>query len=191
MPPHRAMFSDNKYYTRAGDSFIMMEHHMLEDSFGRRQKPKLDIYHKLVIGASSGNKHHFSILFGIKNTGKYVATYPAIKIVTPNDLQLYFPSYSYSAVSNTSINLKYIPTTKEGGDWFYAGGNDDVIHPNTQLDVSTLVPIGDWIIKDGLIRLSDRGKTLSFSYEIFAEGCSSVKGVVEFTADEILDFLRI
>jgi schlafen family protein len=41
-PPHMAR-RDKQYYKRSGDSFYGMEHFDLEDMFGRRQKPRLEL----------------------------------------------------------------------------------------------------------------------------------------------------
>lgn len=68
-----------------GESFMRMEHVHLEDMFGRRQKPVLDIYYEIrrdmIAGGIPGQReYYFSVVFGFKNTGKYVARFPAIRI---------------------------------------------------------------------------------------------------------------
>ena len=41
--PYMAMLGEQRYHKRSGDSFYQMEHFDLEDMFGRRQKPNLEI----------------------------------------------------------------------------------------------------------------------------------------------------
>jgi hypothetical protein len=41
--PFMALFGEQRYYKRSGDSFYQMEHFDLEDMFGRRQKPNLEM----------------------------------------------------------------------------------------------------------------------------------------------------
>ena len=41
--PYMAKLGEQRYFKRSGDSFYQMEHYDLEDMFGRRQKPKIEI----------------------------------------------------------------------------------------------------------------------------------------------------
>ncbi len=41
--PYMAKLGEQRYFKRSGDSFYQMEHFDLEDMFGRRQKPSLEI----------------------------------------------------------------------------------------------------------------------------------------------------
>jgi hypothetical protein len=41
--PFMALLGEQRYYKRSGDSFYQMEHFDLEDMFGRRQKPNLEM----------------------------------------------------------------------------------------------------------------------------------------------------
>ncbi|WP_342549988.1 ATP-binding protein [Paenibacillus sp. FSL P2-0089] len=178
LTPHRAMLGDHSYYTRAGDSFIKMEHYMLEDSFGRRQKPRLGLYYHLNPGARNGDKNLYSITFGIKNTGKFLATYPAIKLTNLKGLDL--------SQGFRSLNLTHIPNTIPG---YFAGGINDVIHPNTHIEVSNLHPQDDWTTKQGLAKKTAANEVLSFTFEIFASGCAPTSGILEISNEEIRDFI--
>ncbi|WP_340017890.1 ATP-binding protein [Paenibacillus sp. FSL H3-0457] len=185
--PHRALFGDNQYYTRAGDSFIKMEHHMLEDAFGRRQKPKLKINYELKEGPSVGEDRTFSILIGIENIGKYLATYPAIRIKTGRE-------FVPLALKRGNYNLNSIPQSNDKSlstGYLFAGGINDTIHPYISIDAVSLHPTTDWFQKDTLFNKDDKGISLSFEYEIFAEGCMPLIGKGEFTAEQIIDFLEL
>lgn len=182
LPPHRAMFKDNKYYTRAGGSSILMEHHMLEDSFGRRQKPKLEINYWF----QGRSIEQFQIVFGIKNIGKYIARYPAIKVT--HDGNSKFHEYSGGIYT---CNLKPIRSDSFIKGALFAGGSNDIIHPNTHLDVAYLEPKHEWTTRNGLINLSNNNKKLKFSYELFAIDCLEMKGEVNISPEDILDHFRI
>jgi hypothetical protein len=69
--PHMAKLGEDRYYKRSGDSFYVMEHFDLEDMFGRRQKPKLqlDAFPITGDGADEG------LEFRIQNVGRGVAKY--------------------------------------------------------------------------------------------------------------------
>ncbi|MCF7753207.1 hypothetical protein KQ941_02045 [Paenibacillus xylanexedens] len=188
LPPHRAMCTENVYYTRAGDNFVTMEHYMLEDAFGRRQKPKLKIYYELREGASKGNERSLYVLIGIENVGKYLAARPAIRIKPGKDLGITFSSTKFIECYNlvtqsTERNLN--------SDYFFAGGINDTAHPYTCLDVTSMTPTVDWVRRDELIRKAATDSILSFEYEVYAEGCTPENGEVKITAEDIMDFLRI
>lgn len=188
-PPHRAMFQDNTYYIRAGDSFIMMEHFMLEDAFGKRVKPKLEIYCRLVKHPTSIASFH--LLIGIKNVGKSMANYPALRVKVISGC-----NYSIETSSRTyiNINLKNVLQTeykiKESGI-FFAGGVSDCIHPNTYLEVTRLNPDKEWSDRESLIGLEMRNERIIFEYSIYAEGCPEETGTFKITAENIMDFLRV
>ncbi|WP_145950119.1 helix-turn-helix domain-containing protein [Paenibacillus sp. Y412MC10] len=188
--PHRAMLGDNHYYTRAGDSFVRMEHHLLEDSFGKRQKPNLDIYCQLM-RFGSANSIRFGLNLGIKNKGKYLATYPALRIKVLNDLDYATTSDSLDFLSynlNVLLSTKY-KVDREG--LFFLGGINDAIHPGTYIEVTRLHPKESWFDKSNLISFAAQNRSLRFEYEIFAEGCRSIVGEISFSAEEIMDFLHL
>lgn len=190
LPPHRALLGDNHYYTRAGDSFIKMEHHMLADIFGRRQRPKLEITCGLVEDAKVGSGTRFHIAVGIKNVGKYIATYPAIRLKTGKDLNIWFSGTK--GICSYNLNpVNQLMGNNYNKGFMFSGGISDIIHPYTSIDVTNLYPNADWLQKEELMSKDDRGLNLSFEFEIFAEGCVPETGKVEFSVDEIMDFLRI
>lgn len=46
--PHMAKLGENRYYKRIGDGFYKMEHYDIADMFGRRRKPKLSVFYRVV-----------------------------------------------------------------------------------------------------------------------------------------------
>ncbi|WP_264453508.1 helix-turn-helix domain-containing protein [Paenibacillus polymyxa] len=187
-PPHRAMCKDNKYYTRAGDNFILMEHYMLEDAFGRRQKPKLEFFYKLRNSTNMtfdrDGDVYFKVLIGIKNTGKYIATYPSMMLKPKRGVRI-----SYENLDIHSLNWKN--QSEFGGSQLFTGGVDNVIHPGTTLEVCSLVPKKEWTISEKIRSFSFDNINIELEYELFAEGCSSVSGKVSISAEEVEDFLRL
>lgn len=197
LPPHRALLGLNQYFTRSGDSCMMMEHHMLEDSFGRRQKPKLEIYFQVFSLTRLGNGDTViaELVIGIKNIGRYIATYPAIRIIPiKGDLRLSI--YGVDGNRNWVLNpVKQTQYTKDTNGHFFAGTINDVIHPNTHLDIAVFRPSENMnkgqIIISGLKTLPPAESYWGFDYEIFAEGIESVSGNVSISVEEIIAGLII
>lgn len=184
LPPHRALLKNNQYYTRSGDSFVMMEHVHLEDMFGKRQKPLLyihtEIQNNVIFGGIQGQKvFHVDIIFGIKNIGRYVAKYPALRIKPTAGLKI-----NNNKTFSMSLLLQSNQTRAKDG-YMFTGGANDVIHPNSFFTIGYLETIDP--IKESYFINPAAENTLSFSfeYEIFAEGCPSVSGEVNIQIEEI------
>jgi len=183
LPPHRAMLSVNQYYTRSGESFMRMEHVHLEDMFGRRQKPVLDIYYEIRKGMIAGGipgqrEYYFSVLFGFNNTGKYVARFPAIR-VKPQGLLI---------KTGDRFSMKQLIQSDQDRNvngWMFTGGADDIIHPETYYSVGSMetrVSIKEvFFLKPDL----EPKPNYSFEYTIYAEGCIPVRGVVNIPFDDV------
>ena len=69
--PYMAKLGEDRYYKRSGDSFYRMEHFDLEDMFGRRQKPRLQILLRNL--PVEGDNAHEDIRFHIQNAGRAIA----------------------------------------------------------------------------------------------------------------------
>ena len=78
--PHMAKLGEDRYYKRAGASFYKMEHFDLEDMFGRRQKPRLEIIFEE--GAKTGGVEDLIVL--LINHGRAVARHVGFLIVFEN-----------------------------------------------------------------------------------------------------------
>jgi len=70
--PYMAKLGEDRYYKRSGDSFYRMEHFDLEDMFGRRQKPHLQIGVKNLISGAADNTRE-EIQFNVQNIGRAIA----------------------------------------------------------------------------------------------------------------------
>jgi predicted HTH transcriptional regulator len=69
--PHMAKLGEDRYYKRSGDSFYKMEHFDLEDMFGRRQQPKLEL--QIETSPATDDNPSEDVTFRIKNSGRAVA----------------------------------------------------------------------------------------------------------------------
>jgi hypothetical protein len=173
LPPHRAMLKLNQYFTRSGDSFVMMEHVHLEDMFGKRQKPRLELKYEIVSGGIFGGGQQWTeyvcnIVFSIKNVGKYVATYPTLRIKPKKNLKI--PLNTILPMEPLYQSLK---ETQENG-YMFAGGLNDVIHPGSSKTFATFQT--ETRIKELFFVKPDLEPkpSFSFEFEIFAEGCQSI-----------------
>ncbi|MFC2013850.1 helix-turn-helix domain-containing protein [Chloroflexota bacterium] len=82
--PHMAKGGEDRYFKRSGDSFIRMEHFDIEDMFGRRPKPNLFLYYRVIRGPGrNGDALDFGIVLGLKNDGKSSARAPYLSIHSP------------------------------------------------------------------------------------------------------------
>lgn len=191
LPPHRALLSVNQYCMRVGDSFVTMEHSHLEDAFGRRQRPVLEIYYEIESGAIYGGisgKREFEceIVFGIRNVGRYVATYPAIRVQAKENLILLEVS------RRQGLDRVYqTENDKQKNGYMFVGSVNDVIHPGSYKAVYSLTTRKR--INESYIYGSEslpEDSVFSFSYEIFAQGCEPVQGEVIIPFEEVKQALQ-
>ena len=154
---------EDRYYKRSGDSFYRMEHYDLEDMFGRRRKPKLEL-----TTCSERQAADASIVVGIHNVGRGTARAPYIAFNITRPFQ---PSnWGLDGSRNEGLpRLHY----GQGLRYRYGSTQGLVIHPGTIHDVARLelpginprpemLPDGDIII----------------DYEISAEDIRAVQGSV-------------
>ena len=84
LAPHRAESSGDKhYYKRVGSSFLVMEHYEIEDMFGRRQKPRLEIdlgYEQDQVGHAY---HNYILNAHVHNSGRAMARYFKVELDFP------------------------------------------------------------------------------------------------------------
>lgn len=114
--PHMAKLTEDRYYKRSGAGFYKMEHFDLEDMFGRRQKPKLEIM--LEPKDAKDGVEHYSIL--VQNTGRGVARHAGFLMSLNNaDIKL--------VDGNELENLARINAGRAVIGWNHQLG---VIHPN-------------------------------------------------------------
>ena len=113
--PHMAKLGEQRYFKRSGDSFYQMEHFDLEDMFGRRQKPRLDIL--LELSKTENGIEEFRIL--VLNKGRAVARHAGF-LMTLQNAEL-------KGVSSGLENHSGINAGRSVVGWDNLTG---VIHPN-------------------------------------------------------------
>jgi hypothetical protein len=113
-PPHMAM-TDRRYYRRSIDSFRSMEHFEIEDMFGRRPRPALQIHLTTQPGAPE------RLWIGIKNEGRAIAKYPGIHCELRDDS---------ISTTDTSFGLQNWSRMNSGRHAIGYAEATHVIHPN-------------------------------------------------------------
>ncbi len=160
--PHMAKLGEFRYYKRSGDSFYVMEHFDLEDMFGRRKKPKLELTTQV-----TGHNKQTGIILGISNTGRGSAKSPYLAFVLPKP----FVVSQYGVDGNGAEGLKRL-SGHGSKPWIEYGGNaQDVIHPGVVLEVAKL-----FLGMFGLIPDPPK-EDISIKYRIAAEDMLLVEGV--------------
>jgi len=161
--PHMAKCGEDRYYKRSGDSFYRMEHFDLEDMFGRRQKPELEVTTRLQSRAADTK-----IIVGIKNIGRGTARAPYLAF---NVTEPFRPS-NWGLDGNRTHGL---PKLHDGQVLKHRFGSMGglVIHPGTAHEVTSLELPG----------LNPRPEMLpdvdiQLEYEISAEDIRSVTGSI-------------
>lgn len=177
--PVRALLTVNQYYTRCGDSFVMMEHHLLADAFGRRQRPKLEICYRIETSGNRGQEERgIRLIVGMMNTGRYIATFPAIRVkMDETKLEWGRP--------RETINFNLIRQTNDMVNrrgYLFTGGINHVLHPGTSIEVASFEPSAGFLYMPAVVR---EGINCEFEYELFAEGCEPVDSKIHISTEDI------
>jgi len=80
--PHMAKCGEDRYYKRSGSHFIKMEHFDIEDMFGRRAKPNLEVCHRIVQFGTSGAEGCFDLKLVLSRTSVSSLTWTDEQLVT-------------------------------------------------------------------------------------------------------------
>lgn len=173
--PHRSR-KDREYYRRHGHGFFRMEHFEIAEMFGRRRSPALELFwnpypSNPCIYMGTSQQLAIKVTVGLRNNGRAIAKYPALlmKGVTLDSAGLDgCGSFGLQGKPNTSGAL-------------FAGGMNDVVYPNTELQIATIkhqfpsaAAAGPWA-------------ALEFDYEIFAENMPTIKGTLRVDGTEMQD----
>lgn len=141
--PHRAMskkIGGREYWKRAGDSFYRMEHYDLADMFGRRQRPKLEVFWRMRPGheggASGSPRLGGQIIIGIRNEGRSIARFPFLAVSLTGARW-----HDCGLDGNRRIGLPMATTSRHTAETVYRGGSDYVIHPGDEFEVNALEDI--------------------------------------------------
>jgi hypothetical protein len=155
--PYMALLGEQRYYKRSGDSFYRMEHFDLEDMFGRRQKPNLEIIIQPSKVENGAGVEDHSIL--VKNNGRAVARHAGFLMTLQN--------VEIKSVSGAQLeNLSHINAGRSVVGWNNAIG---VIHPNgIHMNLGSI-----WVSR------IDPEKSIRADVTLYCEGARVVQTVIE------------
>lgn len=128
--PHMAKLGENRYYKRNGQRFLQLEHYDLEDMFGRRQRPNLEI--SITNRRHPINAEQEDLEISILNVGKGIAKYVG-----------FFAEIVGANIVNSGTNFKNVSGLNPGRQMFSYENNISVLHPNgirTMLGTVTFQP---------------------------------------------------
>lgn len=180
--PHMSMAQgQQRYYIRAGDSFLPMEHFMLADRFGRRPQPKLELTHRW---ERSSNKTY--LVLGIKNVGKGIALYPALHVQERigDNFSLYALDERFDIPADPrrfGLAERVRTIQRPSPLWrIFAGGSEHAIHPGTSLEVVRAL---GWVMPRQKENVDWRA--LTFRYSLYCDGFGLVEAEMTISADEM------
>jgi hypothetical protein len=183
--PHMAKGGEDRYFKRSGDSFYRMEHFDLEDMFGRRKKPRLDLHIRIIQrGGSSGGgitEHGGHLVIGIENSGRALARAPFLELEIDGD-------YRISDFGLTGNGREGLPRLAHAGPTNkvkFGGGYDTVIHPHVLLEVSS-IKLSAVARANGSLEMPP---PLAFSFLVTADGVTAQSGRRELSSDDIASAL--
>jgi hypothetical protein len=114
--PHMAKLGEDRYYKRAGDSFYRTEHFDLEDMFGRRQKPDLNL---IACPMESLGDERERVAFNFHNTGRGLAKHLG-----------FLARFENALVANVSgPKMKDVTSLNGGRPMVSYADNHSVVHP--------------------------------------------------------------
>jgi Putative DNA-binding domain len=149
--PHMAKLGEDRYYKRSGASFYKMEHFDLEDMFGRRQKPSLEIIFQE--GKKEEGVEELIIL--LVNQGRAVARHAGFVMTFQPNLEIVEVGPEMRNNSGINAGRPVVSFDKETG----------VIHPN-----GIRVSLGS--IR---VRRKDPTQPIQGEVTVYCEGTQNVK----------------
>jgi schlafen family protein len=175
--PHRAR-PQREYYRRHGSASLPMEHYELEEYFGRRRRPQLELYWKIKhqIWGNPQEGRSAVIHIGLRNVGRAIAKYPGLLLRRCR-------TWAYGADGNGNWGLPVLPSS-EPGHIRHGGSFERVIYPGVDLDVTVILHTVRLAEKvgDNTIKCED----LAVDYEIYAEDMPTVTGTLRISASAII-----
>jgi len=163
--PHRSRL-DREYYRRHGFGSYPMENFEIAEMFHRGVVPDLSLilepraFQPFVINHQL-NHVTLSFVLKIKNEGRGIAKYPAIRLSPKR-------SNMYGLDGNSNNGLKRLATS--GDEDFFSGGADIVIYPGAEHEVT--------VIEHRFSVVHNQWPDLILKYEIFADVMVSKRGQI-------------
>jgi len=180
--PHMAKLGEDRYYKRSGDSFYRMEHYDLEDMFGRRKKPKLQLLAKLAFAGGGSNRVkkyvNVQVTLALENVGRGVAKAPLLKLIIKSNHQL----SKFGIDGNGHFGLEQLPPATGSKSHLFGGSSTTVIHPGTYREICAICFEID--------QDSAQADDVIIDYLIAAEDTKADLGEYVYRGEDILQFAR-
>jgi hypothetical protein len=135
-----------KFYQRIGAGTFPLEYFQIEDMFGKRPHPKLELVLEKVniVPAAFSQIPQRSFRFALANVGRGVAKFPSVRFKRSCSL---YPNNLFGLDGNGNHGL---PLRASEGEWIiFRGGIDDVVYPGDTLAITFLVQDGKNLGKVG------------------------------------------
>jgi hypothetical protein len=125
---------DGEFYVRVASGTIPMEYFQIEDRFGRRPHPNLElIFEKRNSELSASTQRPIRIfVLGLRNTGRGIARFPAVWFKRAGAFTL----DPFGIDGNGRFGLTRQPS--EGNSIIFSGGTENVVYPNQELLIALL-----------------------------------------------------
>jgi hypothetical protein len=151
--------------------------------FGRRRKPKLELYWKIKtpIWSAIRGEQSAAIHIGLKNTGRAIAKYPGLVLKRCK-------ASTSGTDGNGNWGLPVLPGS-DPDELRYGASFDRVIYAGVSLDVTVIlhpVRMGQFT-GDKTIWCDD----LAVEYEIYAEDMPTVISTLQLESDDIIRHMTI
>lgn len=135
--PHRAMMAEREYFKRSTEGFYRLEHFDLEDMFGRRPVPRLDLVWEVRSGMSmggwDGHKQDVNVHLTLINRGRGSARAPYVELTTQAPYEVK-PSGVSSGSEDSIFRWLDETTTKSK----FLGRSEFSIHPETGFEFAVI-----------------------------------------------------
>jgi Putative DNA-binding domain len=128
--PHRSR-KDWRFYLRINTGTYLMEYFQLQDMFGKRQRPILEVVLDQTRTMRDGADDVRNFRLSIKNSGRGIGRFPTLSVHNQAGFQI--SAYGIDRSGNTGL-----PRQASDPELFvFTGGADHVIHPRMTLPVAT------------------------------------------------------
>jgi len=171
LPPHRVILNQegvrNQYYIRSGSSSVVASHAQLEDMFGRRPRPKLELSARWEYVREPDVEHReVRLTLGITNAGRGSARAPLIRLMVHSPYEL----SRHGLDGNGAFGLPELVVARGSAERWFGGSANDVVHPGVVHEVAAIdisVDVRSW---------GAYNDDLFVDYMIAAENCRPVEG---------------
>lgn len=179
LPPHRVALNISeirgRYYVRSGSTFFEATHTQLEDMFGRRPRPDLEIAKSFIIrhGRAGEAAAGLLVVVGIQNRGRGAARAPfmALEVAAPYSI------WRFGIDGNGNFGLPELKIRTGAKERWFGSFVEPIIHSGMTLDVAGV---------EVELRSRKEPEDLVINYRIAADGIRPIEGQLVVTGQELL-----